>query len=99
MGGWHGSWSAGRGRAAQPTVRVRGRVPSGEDPRRERVIDLDEAAAVLAGRRSGWQAAGPDGGRLTGRDAEAPWPRPLESEGRRLRARGRRGPRRGRSYP
>ena len=46
----------------------------------ERVIDLDEVAAVLAGRRGGWQAAGLDVGRLTWRDAEAPWPQPLETD-------------------
>ncbi|MFB7361310.1 hypothetical protein [Streptomyces hydrogenans] len=45
-----------------------------------RVIDLDEAAAVLARRRTGWQAAGLEVGPLTWRDAEASWPQPLETD-------------------
>lgn len=46
----------------------------------DRVIDLDEAAAVLAGRAAGWTAAGLDVGRVTWRDAGAAWPQSLETD-------------------
>ncbi|MER5202477.1 hypothetical protein [Streptomyces sp. NPDC002825] len=46
----------------------------------ERVVDLDEAAAVLAERTAGWTSVGLEVGRPTWRDAEAPWPQPLETE-------------------
>ncbi|MGY0489396.1 hypothetical protein [Streptomyces sp. WG-D5] len=46
----------------------------------DRVVDLDEAAAVLAGRTVGWRSAGLEVGQVTWRDAEAPWPQPLETD-------------------
>ncbi|MGW6979266.1 hypothetical protein ACWGE1_07445 [Streptomyces sp. NPDC054932] len=46
----------------------------------DRVVDLDEAAVVLAERTVGWTSAGLDVGRVTWRDAEASWPQPLETD-------------------
>ncbi|MFJ9679056.1 hypothetical protein ACIRP2_13465 [Streptomyces sp. NPDC101194] len=46
----------------------------------DRVVDLDEAAAVLAERAVAWRSAGLEVGRTTWRDAEASWPQPLESD-------------------
>ncbi|MFJ7157153.1 hypothetical protein ACIQUQ_19685 [Streptomyces sp. NPDC101118] len=52
----------------------------------ERVVDLDEAAAVLARQAVGWRTAGLVVGQATWRDAEASWPEPLESDRARLHA-------------
>ncbi|MFF2774001.1 hypothetical protein ACFVU3_03760 [Streptomyces sp. NPDC058052] len=46
----------------------------------DHVIDLDEAAAVLARRSTGRRAAGLAVGRVTWRDATARWPQPLETD-------------------
>ncbi|MGW1118334.1 hypothetical protein ACWD5B_14675 [Streptomyces tanashiensis] len=46
----------------------------------ERVVDLDEVAVVLADRARDWTSAGLDVGRVTWRDARAPWPQPLETD-------------------
>ncbi|MGQ7754429.1 hypothetical protein ACUN29_39295 (plasmid) [Streptomyces sp. WC2508] len=46
----------------------------------DRVVDLDEAAVVLAERTMGWTSAGLEVGRVTWRDAEAVWPQPLEND-------------------
>ncbi|MFF8378749.1 hypothetical protein ACF07V_21775 [Streptomyces sp. NPDC015661] len=46
----------------------------------DRVVDLDEVAAVLARRTPGWASAGLEVGRPTWRDAEAAWPQPLETD-------------------
>ncbi|WP_369149034.1 hypothetical protein [Streptomyces sp. R44] len=46
----------------------------------DRVVDLDEVAAVLAERTTGWTSAGLEVGRPTWRDARAPWPQPLETD-------------------
>ncbi|MFF6914542.1 hypothetical protein [Streptomyces sp. NPDC012466] len=46
----------------------------------DRVVDLDEAAAVLAGRTVGWRSAGLAVSQVTWRDAEALWPQPLETD-------------------
>lgn len=51
----------------------------------DRVVDLDEVAAVLAARAADWRAAGLDVGRVTWRDAEAVWPQPLETDRARVR--------------
>ncbi|WP_051804831.1 hypothetical protein [Streptomyces griseus] len=51
----------------------------------ERIIDLDEAASVLARRTPGWQAAGLEVCGTTWRDAEAAWPQPLETDRDRVR--------------
>ncbi|OKI54625.1 hypothetical protein AMK15_27905 [Streptomyces sp. MJM1172] len=45
-----------------------------------RIVDLDEVAAVLAGRVLGWRSAGLEAGQVTWRDAEASWPQPLETD-------------------
>ncbi|MFF0451689.1 hypothetical protein ACFYT4_36005 [Streptomyces sp. NPDC004609] len=46
----------------------------------DRVVDLDEVAAVLAGRTVGRRSAGLEVGQVTWRDAEASWPQPLETD-------------------
>lgn len=46
----------------------------------DRVIDLDEAAAVIAARRPIWQAAGLTCGLPTWRDASSPWPHSIETD-------------------
>ncbi|MFF3159444.1 hypothetical protein [Streptomyces sp. NPDC057910] len=46
----------------------------------DRVVDLDEVAAVVAGRTVGWRSAGLEVGQVTWRDAEASWPQPLETD-------------------
>ncbi|MEU8433824.1 hypothetical protein AB0F18_13030 [Streptomyces sp. NPDC029216] len=46
----------------------------------DRVVDLDEVAAVLAGQTVGWRSAGLEVDQVTWRDAEAPWPQPLETD-------------------
>ncbi|MEL5957448.1 hypothetical protein AADR41_22255 [Streptomyces sp. CLV115] len=46
----------------------------------DRVVDLHEAAVVLAQRTAGWMSAGLEVGRVTWRDAEASWPQPLETD-------------------
>ncbi|MEW2588148.1 hypothetical protein [Streptomyces virginiae] len=46
----------------------------------DRVVDLDEVAAVLVGRTVGWRSAGLEVGQVTWRDAEASWPQPLETD-------------------
>ncbi|MEV5546566.1 hypothetical protein AB0L35_10640 [Streptomyces sp. NPDC052309] len=51
-----------------------------DDPLMGGVVDLDEVAAVLAGRTVGWRSAGLEVGQATWRDAEASWPQPLETE-------------------
>lgn len=51
-----------------------------DDPLMDRVVDLDEAAVVLAERTMGWTSAGLEVGRATWRDAEAVWPQPLETD-------------------
>ncbi|RII17678.1 dephospho-CoA kinase/protein folding accessory domain-containing protein [Streptomyces sp. YIM 130001] len=43
-------------------------------------IDLDEAATEVRRRLPGWAAAGIVAGPVTWRDANAPWPQPLETE-------------------
>ncbi|MFE6849056.1 hypothetical protein [Streptomyces sp. NPDC057686] len=52
----------------------------------DRIVDLDEVAAVLAGQAVGWRSAGLEVGRVTWRDAEASWPQPLETDRARVRA-------------
>lgn len=52
----------------------------GHDPSMERVIDLDQAAAVIAERAGRWLAAGLTAGQLTWRDEAAPWPQGLETD-------------------
>ncbi|RKT02421.1 hypothetical protein BX286_0322 [Streptomyces sp. 3211.6] len=51
----------------------------------DRIVDLDEAAVVLAGRAVGWRSAGLEVGPVTWRDAEAVWPQPLETDRARVR--------------
>ncbi|MEU6763841.1 hypothetical protein ABZ916_15115 [Streptomyces sp. NPDC046853] len=46
----------------------------------DRIVDLDEAAAVLAERAAGWRSAGLEVGQVTWRDAEASWAQPLETD-------------------
>ncbi|MFF3217174.1 hypothetical protein ACFYYB_41975 [Streptomyces sp. NPDC002886] len=46
----------------------------------DRVVDLDEVAAVLAAQTVGWTSAGLEVGQVTWRDAEASWPQPLEAD-------------------
>ncbi|MFE3558703.1 hypothetical protein ACFXKW_28165 [Streptomyces sp. NPDC059193] len=46
----------------------------------DRVVDLDEVAAVLGGQMEGWRSAGLEVGQVTWRDAEASWPQPLETD-------------------
>ncbi|WP_149180409.1 hypothetical protein [Streptomyces sp. TRM49041] len=46
----------------------------------DRVVDLDEAAAVLDERSASWRSAGLDVGHMTWRDAAASWPQPLETD-------------------
>ncbi|MFJ6934781.1 hypothetical protein [Streptomyces sp. NPDC101132] len=50
----------------------------------ERVVDLDEAAAVLVRQAVGWRMAGLDVARMAWRDAEASWPDSLETDRARL---------------
>ncbi|MFD3555940.1 hypothetical protein ACFWWA_28165 [Streptomyces goshikiensis] len=46
----------------------------------ERVIDLDQATAVIAERAARWLAAGLRVGQVTWRDKTAPWPQQLETD-------------------
>lgn len=46
----------------------------------ERVVDLDQAAAVLAERAARWVEAGLTVGEVTWRDEAAPWPQRLETD-------------------
>ncbi|MFJ2112102.1 hypothetical protein ACIOEX_09355 [Streptomyces sp. NPDC087850] len=46
----------------------------------ERVIDLDQAAAVIAERAACWLAAGLKVGQVTWRDETVPWPQHLETD-------------------
>ncbi|MBT2453156.1 hypothetical protein J7F03_40325 [Streptomyces sp. ISL-43] len=46
----------------------------------ERVIDLDQAAAVIAERAARWLAAGLKVGQATWRDETAPWPQRFETD-------------------
>lgn len=46
----------------------------------DRMLDLDEVAAVLADQAVGWSEAGLEVGRVTWRDGRAPWPQPLETD-------------------
>jgi hypothetical protein len=46
----------------------------------ERVIDLDQAAAVIAEWTTRWFAAGLKVGQVTWRDETAPWPQQLETD-------------------
>ncbi|OEJ23034.1 hypothetical protein AR457_38210 [Streptomyces agglomeratus] len=46
----------------------------------ERVIDLDQAAAIIAERVARWLAAGLKVGQVTWRDETAPWPQQLETD-------------------
>ncbi|WP_314252897.1 hypothetical protein [Streptomyces sp. DSM 40907] len=46
----------------------------------ERVIDLDQAAAVFAERAARWLAAGLKVRQVTWRDETAPWPQQLETD-------------------
>ncbi|MFJ9870248.1 hypothetical protein [Streptomyces sp. NPDC101165] len=46
----------------------------------DRVVDLDEAAALLVGRVAHWRSAGLEVGEMTWRDWEAEWPQPLETD-------------------
>ncbi|MFF6785030.1 hypothetical protein [Streptomyces sp. NPDC012510] len=46
----------------------------------DRVIDLDEAATVIADRRATWEAAGLVVEPVTWRDGAAPWPQRLETD-------------------
>ncbi|MGW6418387.1 hypothetical protein [Streptomyces sp. NPDC055055] len=55
------------------------------DPLMDRVVDLDEVAAVVAGRTVGWRSASLEVGQVTWRDAEASWPQPLETDRARVR--------------
>ncbi|MEV7526309.1 hypothetical protein [Streptomyces sp. NPDC091371] len=56
-----------------------------DDPVVDRVIDLDEAAAILADRAERWRSAGLEVGQMTWRDAQADWPQPLETDRARVR--------------
>ncbi|MFG2715724.1 hypothetical protein ACGFX2_35100 [Streptomyces goshikiensis] len=51
-----------------------------DDPLMDRVVDLDEVAAVLASQAVGWRSAGLEVGLVTWRDAEASWPQPPEPD-------------------
>ncbi|MFI6107480.1 hypothetical protein [Streptomyces sp. NPDC051310] len=46
----------------------------------DRVVDLDEAAALLVERVARWRSAGLAVGEMTWRDGEAAWPQPLETD-------------------
>ncbi|MFD7097474.1 hypothetical protein [Streptomyces xanthophaeus] len=46
----------------------------------ERIVDLDEAAATIAGRAPGWRASGLAVGPVTWRDEAASWPQRLETD-------------------
>ncbi|MEV7867239.1 hypothetical protein AB0P17_14320 [Streptomyces sp. NPDC088124] len=46
----------------------------------ERVVDLDQAAAVIDERAAGWLRAGLEVGRMTWRDEAAPWPQRFETD-------------------
>ncbi|MFJ8045798.1 hypothetical protein ACIRBX_35335 [Kitasatospora sp. NPDC096147] len=46
----------------------------------DRVVDLDEVAAEVAGRVAGWRAAGLTVGPLTWRDHVLRWPQVLETD-------------------
>ncbi|TGA88316.1 hypothetical protein E4099_29700 [Streptomyces palmae] len=46
----------------------------------DRVVDLDEAAALLMERIACWRSAGLEVGEMTWRDWEAEWPQPLETD-------------------
>lgn len=51
-----------------------------DDHLMDRVVDLDDVAVVLAVQTMGWRSAGLEVGQVTWRDAEAPWPQPLETD-------------------
>ncbi|MFD6245254.1 hypothetical protein [Streptomyces roseolus] len=51
----------------------------------DRIVDLDEAAAVLARRAADWTSAGLVVAPATWRDAEAAWPPPSETDRSRVR--------------
>ncbi|MET9520590.1 hypothetical protein [Streptomyces sp. NPDC002994] len=51
-----------------------------DDPLMDRVVDLDEAAVVLAERVAHWRSAGLAVGEMTWRDWEAEWPQRLETD-------------------
>lgn len=55
-------------------------VGAGHDLLMERVIDLDQAAAVIAERAVRWLAAGLRVGQVTWLDETAPWPQRLETD-------------------
>ncbi|MGK5638644.1 hypothetical protein ACSNOK_10090 [Streptomyces sp. URMC 126] len=46
----------------------------------DRIVDLDEAAAVLGRQAVGWRSAGLEVGQVTWRDIQASWPQPLETD-------------------
>ncbi|MFJ7416895.1 hypothetical protein ACIQWZ_39815 [Streptomyces sp. NPDC098077] len=46
----------------------------------ERVIDLEQAAAIIAERVARWVAAGLTVGQVTWRDETAPWPQRFETD-------------------
>lgn len=46
----------------------------------DRVVDLDDAAALLVDRVARWRLAGLDVGEMTWRDGVAAWPQPLETD-------------------
>jgi hypothetical protein len=51
-----------------------------DDPLMDRVVDLDEAAALMLERVERWRSAGLEVGEVTWRDWEAEWPQPLETD-------------------
>jgi len=51
-----------------------------EDPLVDRVVDLDEVAAVLVERAVRWRSAGLAIEAMTWRDGQAEWPQPLETD-------------------
>ncbi|RST08740.1 hypothetical protein EF910_00370 [Streptomyces sp. WAC07149] len=46
----------------------------------DRLVDLDEAAALLLERVERWRSAGLEVGEMTWRDWKAKWPQPLETD-------------------
>ncbi|MFX4293906.1 hypothetical protein [Streptomyces bohaiensis] len=50
----------------------------------DHVLDLDEAAALLARRADAWTSAGLEVGLLTWRDGAAPWPQPHHTDRERV---------------
>ncbi|MGH4029209.1 hypothetical protein ACQB60_09775 [Actinomycetota bacterium Odt1-20B] len=61
-------------------VPSRARARGCDDLPVRRVIDLDQAGAVIAERAAWWRAAGLTVGRVTWRDEAAPWPQQLETD-------------------